>query len=765
VPLDELALAPADALRALARAGEPWPFALTGDWAGGGAIVGARPLRVAGPDEDPFALLDEQPPVAAAPAARPQDGRGGGAAAADDAGAPVVGGGWFGWLGYGLGARVERLAPAPPRPVPLPSFQLAFYDHVLRRDADGRWWFEALATRERAAALPARCAQLRALLARAEAARGGDGAAAGSGPAAHGDGGTPAADGGASAPAAPSSVFRIAGPGAAGHLAAVADCRERIAAGEVFQANLCLRLEADWEGDVADLFATASARLEPARGAAFPAPWGGIASLSPELFLRRRGRAVESAPIKGTVARGADATTAGAARGALLRSAKDGAEHTMIVDLMRNDLGRVCAYGSIAADPEPAAEPHPGVWHLVSRVRGRLHADAGDGALLRATFPPGSVTGAPKVQALHVIGELEASGREAYTGAIGFASPLAGLELSVAIRTFEARGGRLWLGAGGGVVAESDPERELEECLVKARPLVEAIGGWIEEPCAAGAPLAADAPRGTPVAGGRRDGQAKGTGAPRAAVPRALAAGRRRPDPRAGVFETLRVRGREAQRVAEHLERLAASIAALYGAELPEELAERLAAAAPELPGGAGALRVRARPHARGAVAVTIAPGVERVRTLPVRLVPFVLPGGLGAHKWHDRRLLNALAREAGGATPLLLDGDGAVLEAAWGNVLVLEGKLLTTPPADGRLLPGVTRALLLDAAEACGLVVSEARLTLARVLRADAILLSSALVGAVSATVDGHQTKPGALAAVRNLTETARCPALPANA
>ena len=129
----------------------------------------------------------------------------------------------------------------------------------------------------------------------------------------------------------------------------------------------------------------------------------------------------------------------------------------------------------------PSLQPHAGVWHLVSDVTATLAPEHGDAALLRATFPPGSVTGAPKVQALHVISELESTGREVYTGAIGYASPHAGLELNVAIRTFEARAGRLWLGAGGGIVADSDPHAELEECLVKARPLISAIGGTLSD--------------------------------------------------------------------------------------------------------------------------------------------------------------------------------------------------------------------------------------------------------------------------------------------
>jgi para-aminobenzoate synthetase/4-amino-4-deoxychorismate lyase len=186
-----------------------------------------------------------------------------------------------------------------------------------------------------------------------------------------------------------------------------------------------------------------------------------------------------TAPIKGTIKRPDDDRIAQAALAALRRSGKDAAEHVMIVDLMRNDIGRVCAYGTVEAPRLPEAEPHPGVWHLVSKVRGRLRPGVGNADLVRATFPPGSVTGAPKIQAMRVIAELEPSGREVYTGGIGFASPLAGLELNVAIRTFEQRSGRLWLGAGGGIVADSDPEHEFEEALVKADPLVAAIGSLL----------------------------------------------------------------------------------------------------------------------------------------------------------------------------------------------------------------------------------------------------------------------------------------------
>ena len=436
-------LAPQDVLRALAN--RPGPFALSGHWAGGGAIVGSDPLLAAGPDADPFSTLDAVPDVD------------GGVAA----GTGAVGGGWFGWLGYRLGRRIERLPEGPPRPVPLPDFHLAYYDHLLRLDPDGRWWFEALVGEGADERIGRRLNDIRARLSRPISPDTYD----------------------------PPHPLRLAPGGREDHLAAVQRCREKIEVGEIYQANICLRLESRYDGSITELFARALDHVDPTYGATFATPWGGIASLSPELFLRREGREVTTAPIKGTVRRPRDERRAREALAALRGSTKDAAEHVMIVDLMRNDLGRVSEYGSVVAPRLPDAEAHPGLWHLVTRVRSRLRTGVGDGELLRATFPPGSVTGAPKVQAMRVISELESTGREVYTGAIGYASPIAGLELNVAIRTFELHDRRLWLGAGGGIVADSDPEREFEEALVKARPLAAAIGSGVapvsEAPAAA----------------------------------------------------------------------------------------------------------------------------------------------------------------------------------------------------------------------------------------------------------------------------------------
>ena len=211
--------------------------------------------------------------------------------------------------------------------------------------------------------------------------------------------------------------------------AAVRRAVDYIWQGDIFQANICLRAEAEFDGDPLDAFCAAATVLRPPYAAFITTPGGAVASLSPELFLRRTGGTVISRPIKGTAHRPDDTAQATRQRGDLERSAKNRAENVMIVDLVRNDLSRVCVPGTVTVPSLLGAEPHPGVWHLVSEVRGILpgagpDSGASDGDLIRAAFPPGSVTGAPKVRALEVIDELEVAPREVYTGAIGYRSPV-----------------------------------------------------------------------------------------------------------------------------------------------------------------------------------------------------------------------------------------------------------------------------------------------------------------------------------------------------
>jgi para-aminobenzoate synthetase component I len=253
---------------------------------------------------------------------------------------------------------------------------------------------------------------------------------------------------------------------------AVEAVREAIARGDVYQVNLVQHLSASFRGDPAGL----AARLAPLRPL-HPRPLVGdgwaIVSASPELFVARRGRRVWTMPIKGTRPAGEKG---------LAESDKDAAEHVMIVDLERNDLSRVCETGSVRWPELMQERPLAGVEHLVSLVEGTLRVDVSLTELLEATFPGGSVTGAPKISAIDHIAALEAVGRGASMGALGTVWPNGDFDLALTIRTFAVAAGRIHLWVGGGIVWDSDPDAEIEESWVKARPLLDAIGAPLAEP-------------------------------------------------------------------------------------------------------------------------------------------------------------------------------------------------------------------------------------------------------------------------------------------
>ena len=248
--------------------------------------------------------------------------------------------------------------------------------------------------------------------------------------------------------------------------------REAIAAGDVYQVNLTRRLSAPMP-DHADVAALGAALAEgnPAPYAAVvrvPSAGCEVASASPERFLRRDGDVVSSGPIKGTAPTAAGLT------------AKDRAENVMIVDLVRNDLGRVCEFGSVDVPDLLAVEEHPGLVHLVSTVTGRLRPGCAWADAIDATFPPGSVTGAPKVAAVAHLRRLEPVPRGVYCGAVGWVDADAGCgDLNVAIRTFWVEDGQLCLGTGGGITWDSEPADEWAETELKARRLLQvASGSW-----------------------------------------------------------------------------------------------------------------------------------------------------------------------------------------------------------------------------------------------------------------------------------------------
>ncbi len=265
-----------------------------------------------------------------------------------------------------------------------------------------------------------------------------------------------------------------------GYVAAVARVRDYIINGDIFQANLSQRFEAPLGEAPWALYRRLRARNAAPFAAYLDLPDAVVLSASPERFLRADVAGhVQTRPIKGTRPRGVGPEHDAALGAALSESAKDQAENLMIVDLMRNDLSRVCAPGSVRVPELFMLERYATVHHLVSTVEGQLTGGAGPLDLLRATFPGGSITGAPKVRAMEIIAELEPSQRGVYCGCIGYLSVTGALDTNIAIRTVAVRGAasglRAYFSAGGGIVADSDPEQEYRETLDKARGIIDVL--------------------------------------------------------------------------------------------------------------------------------------------------------------------------------------------------------------------------------------------------------------------------------------------------
>ncbi len=383
-------------------------------------------------------------------------------------GIPPFQGGVAGYLGYDFGATLERL-PAPRYDdLAIPDVVLGCYAWVVAWDhGSSRAWVVTVGAQENAAR--ARLAMLRERLA---------------GPPRRPPRRLPDPP----PPVEPASFERAATYPVPdfpwlrssfthpGYLAAVARVREYLLAGDIYQANLSQRLEAPFHGDPWDLYRRLR-RINPAPFAAyFDTGDLVVASASPERFLRlTTDGAVETRPIKGTRPRGYGPEHDAALGQALTESEKDRAEHVMIVDLLRNDLSRVCALGSVRVPELFSLERYATVHHLVSTVVGRLRPSMDAIDLIRATFPGGSITGAPKIRAMEIIAELEPSARGVYCGSVGYLSCTGAADLSIVIRTYLVRGERVYFSVGGGIVVDSEPEGEYRETLDKAQALIAAL--------------------------------------------------------------------------------------------------------------------------------------------------------------------------------------------------------------------------------------------------------------------------------------------------
>ena len=369
------------------------------------------------------------------------------------AGGPPFAGGLVGYLSYDLGRRLERLPELAVDDQPLPLLQLGLHDWVVAWDRrSGEAWLMGRALDGDAAGLAGRLAAVRERL---------DGVAA-----------PPPTGDDVEALAFRSGVDRPAWERA---VEAVRDAIER---GEIYQANLTRRLETPFSGDPWPLFRRLRTG-DPALFAAYLDLAGGRAllSASPEPFLSAdpSGR-VTTDPIKGTRPRGRTREEDRALACELLASAKDRAENVMIVDVLRNDLGRVCEPGSVTVPRLLRLERTAAVQHLVTTVAGRLAPGRDPFDLLRSAFPGGSITGAPKIRAMQLIEGLEPVRRGPYTGALGWIGPDGAMATSILIRTFVADGSRLTLHVGGGITWGSDPAAEWDETVAKARGPLGAIG-------------------------------------------------------------------------------------------------------------------------------------------------------------------------------------------------------------------------------------------------------------------------------------------------
>jgi para-aminobenzoate synthetase/4-amino-4-deoxychorismate lyase len=473
---------------------------------------------------------------------------------------------------------------------------------------------------------------------------------------------------------------------AASYAQAVEQIRGWIADGDCYQINFTFPLDFRVFGHPLALYAALRQRQPVRYGGYVAVPEATVLSFSPELFFERSGNRVVTRPMKGTAARGRSPQEDAACCAALLASEKERAENVMIVDLLRNDLGRLAQPGKVRVDSLCAAEAYPTLWQMVSTVSAEL-PDTSLIDLFRALFPCGSITGAPKIRTMQRIAELENWQRGLYTGALGWLAPGGDCRFNVAIRTIELgqeageRRGRL--GVGSGIVIDAAPEREYAECLLKASFLT----GF---------------------------------------------------DPGFELIETLRLEAGDFPLLRLHMERLLASARALGFCCEVAQVAARLAAEASRC--GTGLFRVRLTLAHDGTCRVTSTPlVVDSEKQWQIVLAGDALDAGdyLLRHKTTARsryeRELAALAVRPEVFDAIFLNTRGEVCEGARSNIFVERDGMLLTPPLACGLLPGVMRRQLIESGRAV-----ERVLRLEDLRAAPALYMANALRGLIAVQLTG---------------------------
>lgn len=512
-----------------------------------------------------------------------------------------------------------------------------------------------------------------------------------------------------------------------GYEAAVATIIDYIAAGDVYQVNLAQRFEMPLRGDGYALFRSFFKKNPAPFFAYLNAGDHQIISTSPERFLLQSGDRVETRPIKGTRPRGDTPEQDRTMRSALTGSAKDDAELSMIVDLLRNDLGKVCAPGSVRVSEHKRLEAYQNVYHLVSIVEGVLDPGKGSVDLLEACFPGGSITGCPKVRAMEIIDELESCRRHVYCGSIGYMSFHDTMDLSIAIRTATLVNDTLRFSVGGGVVFDSQPRAEYEETLHKGRTLMAAY--------AEGPP---DIVRSMVWQNGRL------LPLDEAAIPvsdQGVQYG-------FGFFETLRADAGHVRLLAEHLERFDRTWRALMPHDPPDLTWEAVFAQVLEanhLGEGCAALKLLATRGCRSAppwdhtLLVTARPYRHRLNALNVDglhlgTYPYPRQSPLAGHKTLNYLyylLAGQWAQQNGFHEALILNPDGTVSETNTANVLIVSGREIIRPLSPA-VLPGVMAEAACRQLERWGYTIDRQSVRPEMLTTADQVLATNALMGAV---------------------------------
>ncbi len=512
------------------------------------------------------------------------------------------------------------------------------------------------------------------------------------------------------------------------YMEAVRQIREYIAAGDIYQVNMSQRFQTEFSGSPFALFR----RLYEINPAPFFAYINAgdhhIVSTSPERFILQQGRKVETRPIKGTRPRGKTPEDDARLKSELSQSRKDDAELSMIVDLLRNDIGKVCETGSVRVSEHKRIEGYQNVYHLVSVVEGILDADKDSVDLLKATFPGGSITGCPKIRAMEIIDELEPCRRHIYTGSIGYISFHDTMDLSIAIRTATILNDKIVFSVGGGVVYDSDPADEYEETLHKGQTLMNVFKGkaemkshksyaWIN-----GILKPADDAAIFLTSQGFQFGY--------------------------GFFETLRADYGQPQYLKEHIERFYNTWKQLFDEPLPDLSWEEIISQVlckNHLQDKVAAVKIiaakgdREKPPHNNILAVMARPYIHRLegkaeKGLNIASYPHPRQTPLADHKTLNYLyyyLAGKWAAKQGADEALILNPDGSISETNTANILLIRDKIAFVPTSP-HVLPGIAQNVLIRSLSDQGYEIRHCRIMPEELFAADRVIVTNSLMGEV---------------------------------